>query len=243
MTETIDDVMQCGYIKAKFALRKGHRLDDTPCYCWANSVTRPRTTENFIYVSFGHATLPSNEMARGYIATIQSFGGKITRLDFCIDYLGILDFDAFYELHDNDQQPTPSILKSPNGTTVYVGKRASGRLLRVYDKTAEILVKEKADIGFDMTRIEIEVKRNMIQRYLTLFMAGKTDEILADIQHRYGLHGFCESHKPVKPTHNRDKEGSLWDFVQRYKRILREAYLSDTRQFLRLLEVTSENST
>lgn len=229
--------MQCGYIKAKFALKFGKALGRHESYRWAQSVTRPRVTTHFVYVSLGHELLPSRAIARKYIQDIQKLGGKVTRIDFCVDYLGKLAFDAFYKLHDNNEKPTPSIVKSPSGTTVYVGKRSSARMLRIYDKRGEILAKSKIDIGFDMTRIELEIKRNMVQRYVTLFMSGRTDVILSDIQRLYGLRGFCESHKATRPTENREKKADLWNFVTRYKRIIRRAYLLDIDEFLDILEV------
>lgn len=237
-----DDLMQCGYIKAKFLLDGQQPLFLHESYQWCCENGRPRVTDFFVYIAFGHKTIPDNKTARKYISAIQQFGGKITRLDFCVDYLGTLDFDAFYSLHDNDKKPTPSILKSPVGCTVYVGKRSSARMLRVYDKTNEILAKERVDIGFPITRIELEVKRNMISRYTALFMSGKTEVILSDIQRLYGLRGFCESHTAVKPTHNRDKEGSEWRFVTRFRRVIKEAYTMDKTKFFRILEVNNERT-
>lgn len=240
MTQTTNNdhsLMQCGYIKAKFALRPDLPLWQHKSYQWAKNVTRPRITTHFVYVSLGHQALPDNDTARKYIHTIKILDGKITRVDFCIDYLGKLAFDAFYKLHDNDEKPTPSIVKTPSGITVYVGKRSSARMLRVYDKRGEILAKTKVNIGFDMTRIELEAKRNMITRYVTLFMSGETDMILSDIQRLYGLRGFCQSHKAVKPTENREKKDALWNFVTRYKRIIQRAYLADIDEFLDIIGV------
>ncbi len=235
-----DDSVYCGYIKAKFATIPGVYLDDHMAYQWCCNITHPRVTENFVYVSLGHEVLTDNDVARAYIRSIHNLKGKITRIDFNIDYLGLLNFDAFYSIHDNDEDPIPSILKSPGGTTVYVGKRSSARMLRVYDKRGEIKTKKKVDIGFDMTRIELELKRNMVSRYIALFMTGKTDVILSDIQRLYGLRGFCDSHKPSKPIENRDKEKSLWAFVLRYKQIIRTAYLADVDEFLDILEVNDD---
>ena len=232
--------MRCGYIKAKFEYVRGQALDEHDSYRWCNNITRPRVTANFIYVSLGHELLPNNDVAREYIKTIDDLGGKITRIDFCIDYLGKLAFTSFYNLHDNNQKPTPSILKSPQGTTVYVGKRSSARMLRVYDKRGEIKVKERVDIGFDLTRIELEVKRDMTSRYIALFMSGDTESILSDIQRLYGLRGFCETHQATKPLNNRKKDDSLWSFITRFKRILKCAYLTDIDEFLDILEVNDD---
>lgn len=237
LTNNGHEAMHCGYIKAKFALRPDLALGHHASYRWVQGITRPRITTHFVYVSLGHQLLPDNETARGYIHTIKVLGGKITRVDFCIDYLGKLAFDAFYKLHDNDEKPVPSIVKTPTGITVYVGKRSSARMLRTYDKRGEIIAKTKVDIGFDMTRIELEIKRNMVNRYVALFMSGKTDMILSDIQRLYGLRGFCQLHKAVKPIENREKEDTLWNFVTRYKRIIRCAYLVDIDEFLDIIGV------
>jgi len=236
-TQQDHENLTCGYIKAKFECVDGWPLDEHDSYKWCCSITRPRVTTNFIYISLGHELLPNNEKAREYIDAINALCGKITRVDFCIDYLGKLAFTSFYDLHNNDQRPTPCILRSPEGVTVYVGKRSSARMLRVYDKRGEILVKEKIDIGFDLTRIEIEIKRNMIDRYVDLFMMGETGTILSDIQTIYGLRLFCENHEPSKPIKNRKKDDSLWNFVTRFRRILRRAYLVDIDEFLDILEV------
>lgn len=236
-TTNADAVMMCGYIKAKFPLKNGTYLDENKSYQWCCSIKRPRVTLDYVYISLGHKDLPDNDTSCGYIKAIQELGGKITRIDFCIDYLGLLDFDAFYGLHDDDTPPYPSILKSRTGKTVYLGKRSSARMLRVYDKRGEILAKERVDIGFDMTRIELEIKRNMVERYVTLFMSGDTSVILSDIQRLYGLRGFCESHRPSRPTHNRDKKDGWWPLVYRYRRLIRRAYLDDIDEFLNILEV------
>ena len=183
----------------------------------------------------GHSDLPDSETARGYIAAIAAHRGKVTRLDFCIDYLGTLNYDAFYRLHDNKQKPLPSIIKSPTGQTVYIGKRHSERMLRVYDKRGEIKARKKVDIGFDITRIEIEIKGRMVPRYKHLFMSGQEEVILSDIQELYGLRNFCKRHEPSKPFDVQDKASSVWGFVTRYRKVIRCAYYDDTAQFLEII--------
>ena len=233
MTENPD--LQCGYIKAKFPLLYNKELWEHPAYAWTNEVGCPRVTLNFIYLALGHTDIPDSETARRYIKTISELGGKITRLDFCIDYLGILNFDAFYRLHDNKEKPIPSMHKSPSGKTVYVGKRASARMLRVYDKRGEILAKKKTDIGFDLTRIEIEIKRNWVPHYKYLFMSGQESVIVSDIQELYGLRNFCKRHKPSKPDAGGDKSDSVWRFIVRFKNVIGCAYKQDVEQFLEII--------
>lgn len=227
--------VQCGYIKAKFALRPGTYLDEIPAYVWASDITRPRVTSNFIYVTLGHSLLPSNEIAREYLRRIAVYQGKVTRLDFCVDYLGKLDFKTFYDLHDNEQKPIPCMFTSPTGNTVYVGKRSSARMIRVYDKRGEILAKKKVDIGFDITRFELEIKRTMIERYRLLFLTGKTKTILSDMQNLYGLHGFCDTHDISKPFDIPEKNDNAFEFIHRYKRVIKEAYVTDKEQFLDII--------
>lgn len=232
---TCTEAMQIGYLKAKFAIHRHGYLEDSAAYRWCNMITRPRVTESFIYITLGHSLLPSNEVARRYLRQIAFLKGKVTRLDFCIDYLGKFAFNSFYKLHDNGVPPIPSIVTSPSGQTVYVGRRSSARMLRVYDKRGELLKKTKADVGFELTRFEIEIKRNMIQRYLTLFMSGKTGVILSDMQSTYGLHGFCDSCEKAKPTDMPEKTDNIFAFVHRYKRIIKDAYSTDKEQFLDII--------
>lgn len=236
-TLLMTEYVYCGYIKAKFPIKPWIPLGGQPAYYLAQRLTRPRVTENFIYISLGHKDIQDNEYARFLLQWIAQHDGKVTRLDFYVDYLGTLDFDVFYALHDNDKRPTPQIVKSPSGVTVYVGKRSSARMLRIYDKRGEILAKKSIDIGFALTRIELEIKRGMVSRYLALFMSKNTLQILQDIQSLYGLHGFCVSHAASKPFDAVDKTNDCFAFVQRFKRIIREAYLTDSAQFYEILGV------
>jgi len=233
----------CGYIKIKFPLEPWTRLEEHPAYRWAHERGNPRITGHFIYIALGHKDIKDNAHARSLLCEIAKYGGKVTRLDFHIDYLGTLNFDAFYAIHDNNRKPTPQIVKSPNGTTVYVGRRSSARMLRVYDKQGEILAKRHINIGFALTRIELEIKRNMIKRYQALFMCGNTLQILQDIQALYGLRGFCEEHAPSKPFDVADKSNDCFAFIQRFARIIREAYLTDSTQFYEIIGVEQDENT
>jgi hypothetical protein len=231
----------CGYIKAKFAIEPWTPLFEHPSYFLACRLGRPRITGNFIYIALGHKDIKDNAHARSLLCEIAKYDGKVTRLDFNIDYLGLIDLDAFYALRDNGRKPTPAILKSPFGATVYVGQRSSARMLRVYDKRAELMAKKHIDIGFDMTRIELEIKRNMVKRYLALFMSKNTLQILQDIQSLYGLRGFCESHPASKPFDVGDKSTDCFVFVQRFRRIIAEAYLTDRAQFFETIGVKQDD--
>lgn len=239
----MDEYVYCGYIKAKFSVEPWTPLREHPSYFWAYRVGRPRITGNFIYVSLGHNDIKDNTHARSLLCKIAEYGGKVTRLDFHIDYLGALDFDAFYALHDNGKRPTPQIVKSPTGATVYIGKRSSARMLRIYDKRGELFAKKHIDIGFALTRIELEVKRNMLRRYQALFMERNTLQILQDIQSLYGLHGFCESNAASKPFDVVGKTNDCFAFIRRFSRIIREAYITDKAQFLDAIGVNQDDRT
>lgn len=235
-----DEGVQCGYIKAKFGLHDGKEIWEHPAYVWALQFKNPRVTSSCIYVTLGHESIPSNERAMEILCEISMMKGKVTRLDFFVDYLGKLDFEAFYNLHDNSKKPMPSIVMSPSGVTVYVGKRSSDRMLRVYDKKAEVLAKRRVNIGFDVTRLELEVKGKMIARYRTMFLAGKQNEILYDIQELYGLRGFCERHEKSRPVDASSKDVSAMGFVYRFRQVIRRAVMADPGEFLRTIGVKSD---
>jgi len=229
------EYVQCGTIKAQFPLDKGCELFAHPAYVWASYITRPRVTDHFIYIMLGHTAIRDNEHARWLIEQIEARRGYITRLDFAVDYLAPFAFDDYYELQDDDKRPFPSIIKTPQGTTVYVGKRSSSLMLRVYDKRAEILHRTNADIGFALTRIELEVKHKMVKRYRNLFMSGQTDIILSTIQHKYKLRLFTLNAQVARPTDIQEKVGDVFAFVQRYRRIIGEAYHTNKQQFLEII--------
>lgn len=234
MPDNIDHV-QCGYIKAKFPITWGKTLKEHDCYTWVHEIARPRITPNFFYIAIGHDSIRDNGHAREILHRVSELDGKVTRLDFFVDYLGLLDFDVYYDFMDNGTRPKPREVRSPDGKSVYVGKRSSARMLRVYNKRAEVLAKKRVDIGFDITRIELEVKRDMVSQYRALFMSGNTLAILADIQKKYSLRGFCNSHETAKPLPAADKATSCFAFVQRFRRVISEAYNSDRSQFLDII--------
>jgi len=227
--------IQCGTIKAQFSLNQGKELWGYPSYNWSTSITTPRVTDNYIYIMLGHKAIRDNAHAKELIIKIESLRGHITRLDFCADYLGTFAFDAYYELMDTGSKPIPSMLKNPSGKTVYIGKRSSPRMLRIYNKRAEILQRSKVDIGFELTRIELEVKRNMIQRYKELFLSDRLEVILNDIQHLYNLRIWCSTHELSKPIDIQEKSDNVFAFIERYKNIIGTAYSIDRPLFLDII--------
>jgi len=235
------EYLLCGYLKAKFTLEPELPLEHCESYQWTSTFGRPRVTQNFVYLVLGHKDLPDNKTAREYILQIKKLGGKITRIDFYRDYINPFAFRAFYALHNTGKPPIPTVIESPSGSTVYVGKRSSPRMLRVYDKTGEIKKRTKQDIGFDITRIEMEVKRRMVHRYVELFMSQKTDIILNDIQELYGLRNFIKRSKVYQAPLDTKAKSSAMAFVWRYRTIIRKAYMSDPIEFMDTIGVENED--
>lgn len=234
---TIMDNLQlgCGYIKLKYPIDSVGLLWECPVYHWMSELGRVRVTDHNIYLALGHDSIPDNETAKDIIMTALGKGVRITRVDFYVDYEGTFPFDAYYTLRAQNERGQATIVKSPTGKTVYVGKRSSARMLRVYDKRGEILHTKKVDIGYDVTRVELEVKRNAVDVYVDLFLRDKHDAILGDIQHRYGLSGFCKHSKPVRLDKVEPGESGALAFVTRYHDVIGRAYRAHKGEFLELI--------
>jgi len=238
-----------GYIKAKFAIPKTKRYVDCAFYEFLQDFPSVRTTGNFAYLAIGHDGLPDNATGRRLLSEIQHVGGKVTRLDFAVDVCQKFDLqgykDAMTKIYSaSDTRPSigiPSMYTSPQGTTVYIGKRSSSRMLRAYDKRAEILVKKKIDIGFDLTRFEIEVKRDRVDKYRHLFMSRKTLEILQDIAKRYCLPWLTDHPKRILPKEPKTARSKPLAFVARFKGVLSQAWQEDSSQFLDIIGANNEN--
>ena len=233
----------CGTIKAQFPIPKNETLWENTAYEWVQSITKPRVTGKWIYIMLGHKKIRDNEHAKEIINDIERLRGHITRLDFAVDYLGAFPFTAYYKRVDTGKRPIPSMLKSPKGVTVYVGSRESSRMLRIYDKRAEVLSRAQVDIGFELTRVELEVKNKMVGRYRNLFMSDRLDIILNDIQHVYKLELFCTTHEISKPIDIQDKSSDIFAFIQRYRNIIGAAYSIDRPLFLDIIKDKQDDRT
>ena len=229
------DYLTCGYIKCKFPYNPDLPLAQQSAYTWARQFSSCRITDHFIYLQFGHSTIRDNDHALDILGTIKRLDGKVTRIDLCIDVMGLFPYDVMYDLWDIGHAPWPSLIKSPHGKTLYIGKRSSARFLFVFNKRAEILYRKKVDVGFDFYRVELEVKRNAIPLYLRLFVAGNENALVADIAKRYKLETILGQGQKLKPSDIPDKETSCFAFIHRYKRIIKEAYSADKAQFLEII--------
>ncbi|MGD9131976.1 MAG: hypothetical protein PVH73_10460 [Candidatus Bathyarchaeota archaeon] len=242
LMQTAQDDVYCGFIKAKFAIDGDNRLEDTKGYTFAHAFSSFRTTDHFIYIALGHKDLPDNQTAIKYIEAIENLGGKITRLDFTIDIMTPFDFASYYEMMVGMNRGTPTLITSPRGDTVYIGRRSSARMLRLYNKRAEILARKKVDIGFDLTRIELEVKRDLVKTYKRLYLARRFDVIMADIAKRYCLPGITLQARKIKPDKIADRVDGPMAFVDRYKRVIRLAYLQCPAQFYEIIGVNQSDA-
>lgn len=234
-----------GYIKAKFAIPEHTMAEEWRFNEFTHQFSSRRQTFNYVYISLGHSDIPDNDIGRELIREIEELRGKITRLDFAVDILQAFDIESYYKtmrrLFDSEDRTAPmgrpALLTSPDGTTVYIGKRSSARLLRVYDKRAEVNAKKHIDIGFELTRFELEVKRECVDQYKRLFMSGNTAAIIADVSARYNLHWLSQHpHKTLPQIIGRER-GAPMAFVERFKRVIKQAYQSDREEFLEVLGV------
>ena len=244
--ETATEACFCGYIKAKFPLDDDRYVNEQPHRKATSMGGHVRRTENFVYLTLGHLDLPSNQRAREYLKAIDGAGGKVTRLDFAIDLLESFPIEDYYqgrlaawnEAKSTVGTPQPSLITSPAGNTVYVGKRSSSRMLRIYDKRAEIKAKTRVDIEMDLTRIELEVKRDAVPTYKRLFQAGNTLAIARDIVARYGLpERLIDSPSKVKPTSVDNATNGAIAFVDRFKKVIRRAYLESPEMFCDIIGI------
>lgn len=234
---------QLGFVKIRFPIKdlsppKVRNIDRMI----ANYKNVHRTNYS-IFVQLGHQDLTDNETARDLIRDLKREGARVTRVDFTVDLCIPFDFQGYktamdqaYETQTMDKKiGLPSLWTSLQGDTVYVGKRSSARFFRVYDKRKEVLAKQKVDIGFELTRFEIECKKSAVGFYLPLFMSGNTQAIVQDIAWRYNLPVLCEEPARHIPDDVEDTTSSPWAFVFRYRRIIRQAYYTDTQAFLDIL--------
>ena len=232
------DAVTIGFIKVYFELDPERRVSTDIPNIWAKQFSSYRRTVNRAYVAIGHKDLPSNEAGIDYLNAIERLGGKVTRLDFCFDVCAAFDFESYYQSRLGIKKlGIPAHYRSPSGETVYVGRRTSGRMLRIYDKRGEILYRTKTDIGFDLTRFEIEVKREYVPMYRRLFMNREYSAIYNDICTRYALPGIVHDSKKLKPSQIPDKSDDPMAFVRRYRHILGEAYTQNPSEFLETIGV------
>jgi Putative phage replication protein RstA len=105
---------------------------------------------------------------QGLLAHVVDVGGQVSRVDFAADVFLPADPDDLYRAWQsgglNSRARTVSRVSSEvvdemPERTVYVGSRASERLLRVYSKGLQV------GAPFDWTRIELEMKRDFAQMW------------------------------------------------------------------------------
>ena len=115
---------------------------------------------------------------------LEGFGAKITRVDLAVDFLDgahtvddAVDMVDSGEFTSNGRRPSTSVagdwLDQVHGRTLYVGKAANGKMLRVYEKG-----KQLGDLSSDWVRFEVQLgNRDRVIPFETLtdcdrFFAG-----------------------------------------------------------------------
>lgn len=94
---------------------------------------------------------------------LEGFAAKITRVDLAVDFLdGAHTVDEAVDMVDqgqftsNGRRPSTSVagdwLDQVHGRTLYVGKAANGKMLRVYEKG-----KQLGDLSSDWVRFEVQL--------------------------------------------------------------------------------------
>jgi hypothetical protein len=209
---------------------------------WRPSLTRKG--QMFMYTVFGGEWFSmsdsANQDGKDIVRQALATKGKVTRVDFAIDLQLTVDYDALYVYMQSVLGKEYYVYRytSQTGYTVYVGKRSSKRFLRIYNKRAEVNEKKGIDVGFDWCRIELEVKKEAIATYLLTFLNQSSDKIAQDIVTRYMLKGFfgdcLNDGDLLRVPRIRQKRDALL-FCERYKRIIREAFLQNRRLFFKML--------
>jgi len=172
------------------------------------------------------ADLPDENFGirRVHAACLQGF--KITRVDFAWDCPG--DFATAFQ----EANPECTYVRSPTGTTVYLGERSSSRFLRVYDKAKEIKAKTGVDVDFALTRVELECKREVAVENWRVYSNGDLDAIRRDVCSRYRGLEFLGQDTGQRICVQRLGAGNAMEFVRRFRRVIRAAVSSDPVEFI-----------
>jgi hypothetical protein len=135
------------------------------------------------------------------IAYFQAEGWHVTRLDLAVDttnekinpqyvYDRLCSPNVVCKAKDKNPVMGKSKIGLPGnvngeGMTVYIGRRSSARMMRVYDKSAEVAEKTGGEIGHK-TRFELECKQE-IADVLAAEIARDGESVIPSI-----LHGFID---------------------------------------------------
>lgn len=169
--------------------------------------------------------------------------GKITRVDFAIDIEEQLNYRWLYdEMQRANPRKHVHTWISRTGTTVYVGTRTSQRFLRIYDKQGETKHKFDVDVGFPWCRIELEVKRYAVERYIDAWLVNPND-VAYDIITRYGLGNIVQIDYTAANTIDVPRlevKSDAVRFVMRYRKIIGKAFEESPRAFFECIGARGE---
>lgn len=104
---------------------------------------------------------------RGVINRVLEYGGRVSRIDIAVDVVDSnIVISDLWNRYKNGHCKTPArngnyIVShgSMGGDTMYIGKRSSTRMLRIYDKARQM-----GDAVSNWKRIELEVKKPVAQQ-------------------------------------------------------------------------------
>jgi len=209
-------------------------------------------TAHHLILNLGHDQLGDRSRQLWLVEQcIPTYHGKVTRIDLTIDVACTFDYRAYHaNMVDRwkaarekfEKVGLPILYDNPQGLTVYIGKRGNARLLRLYDKRAEIKAKTKdhIDIGFDLCRVELELHGKVTAQYLRLWKDGKFGTLCEDIAYRYNLPMVALDGNPVIIPRDCDDPDAKWRFVERYWRLIGGCLLENPRRFYGKVRVSYE---
>lgn len=163
-----------------------------------------------------HVILPGEALAdvrqrglseRGLIEAVLRYNGKVTRLDLALDvFQSNLSVSDFVEAYESGQITTPAKSATrtqsigDTGDTFYVGSRSSERMMRIYDKNAQMRI-----VSVDAwLRLELETKK-AVAAAMSLAVADEDDTRTVV---NASLRAFCRWDNPayIAATSGRDVE-------------------------------------
>lgn len=137
--------------------------------------------------------LDSTDSIRDVLCKAMGQGAKCSRLDVAFDFYELYtmeDFmlDALMGMGNKRRKVVMhETLRNGSGVTYDIGGRTSDRFVRVYDKAAQMKVKNQSWVRF-----EIETKRRIADMYFRSFCESGYKPLIADVAKRYPMqHNNC----------------------------------------------------
>lgn len=190
----------------------------------------PYVTQRYKYEFTGSAlsTLDGWKVLRESLSL-----GRVSRVDYAIDASITLDFDHLYNALSTRHKNVYRIQNNQGGYTICVGKRASQRFFRVYDKRQEMIDKTGIDVGCPWVRFELETKKEAVTSYAQVALVNH-NAIKGDVENRYGISLGDGDGLSIDVA--KREAGDEFSFVERYKAVIASAFHNDPQRFIDIME-------